>query len=904
MTYGTITAVEAANLGSELVADAVVGATVLAVDYVGDFDEDGGSLLLNGATLSYSTVDVDANTITLSVGIAAAASVGDPVQVVEAGSPAVEWLAHVALAEGEGDGGGDTSDTVAAVIPTALVGYFPEGTYDEPVPVEVQTNGDTFVVVTQPQQPPTFSGALLDPSTVPTPHDGVVPGAVGTAITLGGLGLIFVKWSPVTLNALGGPQVDPVRYRVHVSTTNPVPINDTTLVADTGGTLAVVKALADGTEFSYDTSYYFAVEAYDEDGRGAASPSVSGAMDRTASGDLAAQSVTAAQLAGILVLGSTISTRGMDADGNLTGAGLDLTPDGLFSYDSTGGKRVELPNTGTYVFRGDAEIDHLTVQTLTTLQATVLAQGATLTMATGVTAPNNPPTVTIGYSNTQHTDDGYWANRYGLAYDGTYWYTHRTSGGGAVYWEQWTAAGKLNAFYKNYGSWGTTTTDTQAFGVTYANGKLYWLSLDVDGASFNIVESTTALVPTGNFWTIPGNVNVGTRIWWDSDADTPSTLGPALGYDSAAGQFLLAQVREDNGNKVRVQRFTLTGTGQYLTPTWGTTFNTTYAYQTSAGAGYNLSFISYGSFDFGSARYVFGNFGSAMYQVVTTAGALDTANQWDNGTTATRGLWWDGVNFYVTTSTGKRLRYEAGNKWTATADATWYVAYAWRNATTPAETVLSPVTTFTMKKRARVQAYTPALPAGVTEARVYYSKGATAPDTTKQSMTAAGSTTGTTQPSLLSAAVLFTPLNNFTVPTFGSAAPALVQSTATDSAGALVKLSGDGSARLGPLSLVGSSGVATVKASGTGFDMRKLVQSGVVNITPSGANVQTSQAVVFDVPFDSIPNVVVGVNTGSATVSITAWCGTGSITKTGCTVSLSRGNTTSTALTWVAVATN
>jgi hypothetical protein len=52
MTFGTVTSVEADQLGSALLADAAIGATVLAVDFTADFTEDGGSLMLNGTTPS------------------------------------------------------------------------------------------------------------------------------------------------------------------------------------------------------------------------------------------------------------------------------------------------------------------------------------------------------------------------------------------------------------------------------------------------------------------------------------------------------------------------------------------------------------------------------------------------------------------------------------------------------------------------------------------------------------------------------------------------------------------------------------------------------------------------------------------------------------------------------------
>jgi len=781
--YGTVVAVEQGLLGSSLVAPLLATDTTLVVDHTADFNEDGGVLLVSGVQLTYTGLDEDAGTITLAAAAGVTADTSDPVQVVEAGAPLVQWYAHVALVDGSDDSAGDT---VPAELPTNLVGYFPEGSYDTPVPVELQLVGGTYRVTSQPQVAPTLQGSVvLDPTSVPPARDGVVPAAVATVTTLGGLGLIFVKWSVVTTNANGDPQTGPVRYRVYGAPVgSPLPLDATTLLAETAGTMAAVKYLADGTPFAYDATYAFVVQAYDEDGNAAASPTASGSMDQAASGDLAAGSVTAETLAGIVVLGTTISTRSLDASGNLTGPGIDLTPTGLFSYDAAGGLRVQLPNDPTQpnVFRGDAEIDHLTVGTLTTLQQTLLAQGSTLVMQQGVVAPTNPPSATIGYSATQHTDDGQWSDRNGLAFDGTYWYTSRTVNGRATM-EQWNADGTLRRVGHSVASMST------AHSVCVANGyawMLYWNAVNaywvlgrfdpnaVD-PYFNPIEwymfgGTAAQMPYG-------------------DGSTARTL--ALGYDTASGEFLLAQSRDDNGGKVRVQRITA-APDQNNGVAWGATFNTTYAWAM------NLSSIAYGSFDFGAAHYVFTNYGNTI-EVVDTAGVLDTANQWDSANTGngTRGLWWDGANFWTIGTTGKRSKYEAGNKWTATADATWYAAYTWRNASTPAETTVSPVLTFTMKKRARVTTTTAALPSGVTEARVYFAKGATVPSRTAQSMTLAGSTTGS-PPSRTDAAVAFAPLNNPAAAFgFGVTTPASIQSVVTDSLGALVQLAADGSGRTG-----------------------------------------------------------------------------------------------------------
>jgi hypothetical protein len=79
--HAVVTGVYAEDLGDQLTAAAAIGDTVLHVQDIADFDEDGGSILLNGVVLGYTTVDDDTSTITLSTALAAAAAVDDRVDV-------------------------------------------------------------------------------------------------------------------------------------------------------------------------------------------------------------------------------------------------------------------------------------------------------------------------------------------------------------------------------------------------------------------------------------------------------------------------------------------------------------------------------------------------------------------------------------------------------------------------------------------------------------------------------------------------------------------------------------------------------------------------------------------------------------------------------------------------------
>ena len=92
---GEVRAVAWMPQGSELAADAAVGALTMTVANPVDFDEDGGTLELNGVQLDYETIDPDTGILTLSAALATAASAGDRVDVVAGGLVAVDYVAFV-----------------------------------------------------------------------------------------------------------------------------------------------------------------------------------------------------------------------------------------------------------------------------------------------------------------------------------------------------------------------------------------------------------------------------------------------------------------------------------------------------------------------------------------------------------------------------------------------------------------------------------------------------------------------------------------------------------------------------------------------------------------------------------------------------------------------------------------
>lgn len=134
---GILDRVSATVLGTALTADAAVNATSLSVDWLADFEDEGGLLSLNGAVLAYTAADDDTDTLVLATPLAVAAVAGDEVQALSpAGEPKVSIEAFVQIDAGE--------EPVPHTISSALEGRLTEDT-PRGTPVQVNTEHRTVV---------------------------------------------------------------------------------------------------------------------------------------------------------------------------------------------------------------------------------------------------------------------------------------------------------------------------------------------------------------------------------------------------------------------------------------------------------------------------------------------------------------------------------------------------------------------------------------------------------------------------------------------------------------------------------------------------------------------------------------------------------------------------------------
>jgi hypothetical protein len=121
--HGRIMSVETKTRGDALAEDAAAAATTLVVGDAGDFDEDGGWLLINDQVVEYLEVDDDESTITLAEGLDAAGSEGDAVHVW---STLYDEVVDYQEALVEVDGEYDNPEPVVAEVAEG-VGDLPEG---------------------------------------------------------------------------------------------------------------------------------------------------------------------------------------------------------------------------------------------------------------------------------------------------------------------------------------------------------------------------------------------------------------------------------------------------------------------------------------------------------------------------------------------------------------------------------------------------------------------------------------------------------------------------------------------------------------------------------------------------------------------------------------------------------
>lgn len=727
--HGIVVEVREVVAGDELAADVLAGATSLSLGDAVDFNEDGGLLLLGSEVLTYTSADLETDTVTLAVGPVAGHSAGDPVQPY----PTIrERLAVVDL--------GDDGDAVSCRVPHSLYDRLPEGIRDEldPEAVSVVLDGSEWVVSDVMGRQPLVDGSYLDPTTVPFPpptpptplSDGLAPATSPTPTVIGGLGVLHVRWDAIA-------NADPVTYEVHVSTVTGFTPDATTLTQETASTAATIKALHDGTSLAYGpeatpTTYFVRLVAKDRDpGKAPASPEVSGQLHRVGTTEVSAQYVYAGELsadkitAGDLDVDVTVSGQVATA---LSGRRVALDATGVHLFDSTGKSLVDIPTDAAKSadFKGSATITSLTVtDSLSVSTKGSVGSGAGLELAGGVTAPASGPTVTLDHPLSSSPFTGATP----VTGSGTQYALHATTDGTSafvVFYESGAyslqvfplAGGARTATWDPFSTFLTGSVyDYSVGGITYDGGFLYLLMQRPSDLAWVVRKYSATTGAYQNVQVVLGN---GDFHW----TNVIYTVGLAV-----SGNNLWVGAWEDLGdglgNTYRIYATTMASgaAGQTAPAISGPNLGALTQAQKIVARG-----LLRGTFDYGDGltRYVVNVNGQAHVFTAPgagTAAARRTQDEWDfgvDGVVSNTGAWFYGGGSFrqlrrsqavTTTVPAWDWKTFTGLLWLTTDPDTWWASYTWRDSVgTIHETVEGARTSFTAKRRYRVNLASSALP--------------------------------------------------------------------------------------------------------------------------------------------------------------------------------------------------
>lgn len=647
-------------------------------------------------------------------------------------------------------------------------------------------DGDLLFVTDQPDHQWLWNGTSLAwesaiaPYQAPPATDGAAPASSPNLDLTGGVGVLLARWTPIS-------NADPVAYELHVSTTQGFTPAAATLYVTTAGSTATIKNLPDGTALAYGpedtpTVYYAKLVAKDPDGAAPAGTEASASLRRVTTDDVSAAFVYAGHVVADQIesgtLDATVSVAGTFETGPVGGQRAVMDAEGIHLSDSSGNPIVDLPTTGQASFSGVVSADTLTVNNLTTLVESEVAENATLTLQGSIQSPTNPPTPSYDYPYVQYTNDGNWGlDRRGWSSDGTYRYTVNRK---TLQLEKWNpSTGQLVASSAKFGS------DVNRFHAVYGGGyvwMLYWqvISGNTNGGSWYLNRYDTNLAYQAHYADLTGLV-------WDS-----TWRDAALGYDPATDHLLFAHARQSDGfayfRSASWNKTTLTDTT--LTKVDDVTSDT--------GLPWQFSTILRGTFDQGADNWIVGdaqNNDNWRNWAAATAAPV-TQYDWPAGFAETRsGMFWDtsASVFRAVTGSGKEYTYQGGgNTWTDTAASkTFDVAYTWANASSNAETTRSPLASQSLPKRARLRIGVPVLPHGVDTVK-FYARATATDKTTLGNTRYQGSST--TQSIIISNLNLTGTTYDPTTNTFGSGTPAKVDGAVLRQDGnPKVRLRGDGS---------------------------------------------------------------------------------------------------------------
>lgn len=140
--HAVLVSVSEATAGGAFDASASTSATTLSLYDVSDFDEAGGSVLINGTVYVYDAVDMDADTIHLATGLTAGVSVDDRADLWDT-DYSVRMTEYTALVTVDGQQDGDP---LTVDVDHSLSTLLAAGTFASGQSVTVLEDGDGYTL--------------------------------------------------------------------------------------------------------------------------------------------------------------------------------------------------------------------------------------------------------------------------------------------------------------------------------------------------------------------------------------------------------------------------------------------------------------------------------------------------------------------------------------------------------------------------------------------------------------------------------------------------------------------------------------------------------------------------------------------------------------------------------------
>lgn len=587
---------------------------------------------------------------------------------------------------------------------------------------------------------------------IPLPEPAPAPSS-SPAPTVTPLGILALQaaWAPI---------VRADRYDIYVSDAPMAGADPGDLLTTVTGTQAIISRLPSGAPLTPNVPTYVRVVAGNDDGNAAVGPEVSGIARLAESGDISpsyvytggvsANQIETGELSAALALvggltagvegGRSIVLDGSEGFRVVNAAGetivhfpLDPDQENRFTGDLVA---AGFTTTGRAQFRGvENEISTASI----------------FTLANGVTAPANAPTVGPWLPSVFPTGGDFGGVGGSPIHIAGFWYE-----GGKVY----------SSSDPGYYGTSVVTAMNAATGAADATVNVAAVRVHASEAQPNppseaaSVHRSSQMVSLGGEWLRlearwlygPGGIydptsrthwylvrynksgaQIGSWSWepwnqWGQVANSHSPSIPTLSVDGS--NLLIAQVNPSG--QLRVTRHArTTGTLQGSALTFpGLTV--------PSASGYPVAQVLYGNFDFGAARYVVRFAGERNARVFNSSGVEQASEAWpilESGATlyAHQQVTWDGTRFL---GWGYSSIYRFS---TAKTPVTYHLAYTWYDSTTEGtgthETTLSPVATTTTLPRWGITSGAPTGPPGNPEDdddapdawRMYAAAGATYP---------------------------------------------------------------------------------------------------------------------------------------------------------------------------------